>query len=464
MIKTTRFKWAALGAALLAIGIAMPSAHAQSADALLDKLVDKGVLTVKEANDLREQADEGFMKAYQSKSGMPDWVNQIKLYGDLRGRWDFITTENDAPGAAAPNKDRSRFRYRLRVGATVTMKEDFELGFRLTSSEANSFGGDPISGNSTFQDNGSKKFVYIDLAYGKWTPIKSGPWLMSGTIGKMENPFLVSDMVFDPDYTPEGFALQGGYAINADHGLKLNAGVFMLDEINQGAQASDDPYLLGVQLRYDAKWTPKLSSTVGLAWMGLFHEQNLGNGAVPNVNVGNTRYTAATGPHLAGDLVANFTPVIVDASVTYNLDSFPLYTGPFPIRVGAEYMVNSGADENNEGYWAGVFFGKAGKKGGWELSYRYKRLEADAWYEEFVDSDTGAYRQTSGVTGSGQTAGYRPGTGVQGHVAKLAYSISDAFTVGVTYYNYHLIDAPTPETAANSSVTHRVQLDAIWKF
>ena len=35
----------------------MPMAHAQTSDALLDKLVDKGYLTVKEANELREQAE-----------------------------------------------------------------------------------------------------------------------------------------------------------------------------------------------------------------------------------------------------------------------------------------------------------------------------------------------------------------------------------------------------------------------
>lgn len=43
--------------AVLALGT---TAHAQSADALIDKLVEKGVLTVKEANELREEADKGF--------------------------------------------------------------------------------------------------------------------------------------------------------------------------------------------------------------------------------------------------------------------------------------------------------------------------------------------------------------------------------------------------------------------
>jgi len=457
------------GGALL-LGFAAQS-HAQSADALLDKLVDKGVLTVKEANELREQADEGFLKAYQSKSGMPDWVTQLKLYGDLRGRWDFITTPNDFPGANEPNKDRSRFRYRLRVGTTVQMKDAFELGFRLTSGEANStFGGDPISGNATFQDNASKKFVWIDLAYGKWTPIKSGPFFLSTTIGKMENPFVFSDMVFDPDYTPEGAAIQAGYVINDCHALKFNGGGFMLDEINQGSQASDDPFFVGAQLRYDAKWSPCLDSSVGLSWLGIFHEQNLGNGAVPNVNVGNKRYAVATGSHAVGDLVENFAPIVADANVTYTFEKFPLYSGPFPVKVGGEYIMNTGADQDNEGYWVGLFLGKAGKKGTWEASYRFKRLESDAWYEEFVDSDTGAYRQVA-LAGSGQAAGYRAGTGLQGHVGKLLYSLSDGFTLGVTYYLYELIDTPRVTGVFNGrdvtdkeSHAHRVQVDAIWKF
>src|SRR5688500_10465735 len=51
---------------------------AQSVDSLLDKLVDKGVLTVKEANDLREESDKDFTKAYAAKSGMSEWVSALK--------------------------------------------------------------------------------------------------------------------------------------------------------------------------------------------------------------------------------------------------------------------------------------------------------------------------------------------------------------------------------------------------
>ena len=59
-------------------------ASAQSSDALIDKLVEKGVLTVNEAKDLRDEADKDFKTAFQAKTGMPDWVSGYKFSGDVR--------------------------------------------------------------------------------------------------------------------------------------------------------------------------------------------------------------------------------------------------------------------------------------------------------------------------------------------------------------------------------------------
>src|SRR3954468_9386773 len=71
-------------------------ARAQSADALIDKLVEKGILTVKEANDLREESDKNFSQAYSVKSGMPDWVTALKFNGDFRGRYEGFFSDNPA--------------------------------------------------------------------------------------------------------------------------------------------------------------------------------------------------------------------------------------------------------------------------------------------------------------------------------------------------------------------------------
>ncbi|HVK58089.1 MAG TPA: hypothetical protein VM735_04850, partial [Candidatus Kapabacteria bacterium] len=177
--------------------------------------------------------------------------------------------------------------------------------------------------------------------------------------------------------------------------------------------------------------------------------------SVPNVNSGNTRNN--------GVLANNFNPYIADASVTYTLDHVPMYNAPFPIRFTAEYMNNPAAEDHNEAYAFGIIFGKSGKKGLWDVSYRWKHLEADAWYEEVVDSDFGGLRPaTFTSTGSvSSRAAYASGTNVEGHIFKATYSPYDSLTLGITYFLAELI-ANTPEGFDES--VGRLQVDAVWKF
>jgi hypothetical protein len=436
----------AAGAILAACGVSQ-TAHAN--DALLNKLVSKGILTKQEAEELKKEEEAGFDKAYRARTGLPEWVTSLRIYGDVRGRVEGFWSENEL------YNDRWRMRYRLRAGMVATFKDNLEMGFRLTSSEptgtGGAFGGEPTSANTTFQNNGSKKFVYMDLAYGKWTPIKNDEWLVSGTIGKMENPFALSTMVFDDDYTPEGIGLNVAYNLSKEHTLRFNGGFFWLDEINQGDNATDDPVMVGGQTRWDAKWSSRIDSSIGLALLTISEEHSLSDAAVPNLAAGNTR--------VDGVLVEDFTPAIVDAAVTYTFDSGPLYKGKFPIRLAATYLNNLDASEDDNGYEAGVTFGKAGKKGTWELAYRWKRLENDAWYEEVTDSDFG------GFLGVGGTPGYTTGTGLKGHVLKASYSPYDALTLSVTYYLVEFIDEPLDDVGRRAeSEMHRMQIDAVWRF
>ncbi|HEX7654502.1 MAG TPA: hypothetical protein VF607_13425, partial [Verrucomicrobiae bacterium] len=105
------------GLALLLGGLA---AQAQSADVLIDKLVQKGILTEREAQEMREEADKNFTTAVQSKFGMPDWVTSYKISGDVRARFDHISSEN------VSYPERERYRYRLRFGIAVNMLDNLE--------------------------------------------------------------------------------------------------------------------------------------------------------------------------------------------------------------------------------------------------------------------------------------------------------------------------------------------------
>ncbi len=462
-IHRNKSTWATLATGVLAVLTCATHAPGQSADALIDKLVDKGILTTKEAKDLRAEADADFRKAYQVKSGMPDWVTSFKLNGDLRLRYDGIYSDNPAL------VERHRARYRLRFGATAVMMDKFEAGFRLMSGEGSSIAGvsDPISGNTTFDNGGAKKGIFIDMAYGKWTAINNADWSATFIGGKMENPFVFSDIVFDPDYTPEGLAMQAGYNFNHDHALKFNAGVFTLDELSG---SSHDPYMMGAQLRFESKWSPKLHSSMGVALLNIARKDalvvtgnavNNFNNTVPNQNRGNTRLpTGAATIFGTNGLASNFNPIVADASVTYTLDKFPGYNGAFPIKVGGDFVYNPAISSKNKGFSGGVTFGKSGKKGLWDLSYRYKYLGADSWYEELVDSDFGAFYQTGLPNGASGT-GYGPGTNLRGHVIRMGYSPADALTFNVTYYLAKTITTPQPSV---TSELGRLQVDATFKF
>lgn len=467
MKHTTKTVLAASTAALAAF-ICQPAAQAQTADSLIDKLVEKGVLTVKEGQNLREEADKDFTRAYQSKSGLPDWVTALRIGGDIRLRYDGIY--QDPPAGSAPTfTDRNRLRYRLRVGVTATMQDDFEVGMRFTSAENKAAAGttpagDPISGNDTLTGNGTKKLLWIDLAYAKWNAINSPDWSMTLIGGKMENPFQVSEIMMDPDYTPEGIGFQLGYNISDTQALKFNGGLFSVLELGGGAATgSKDSYLYGAQMRWESVWTPKWASSVGVGVYGLSDAQNLTTAAIANVSQGNSR-TAG------GVLTSSFSPIATDASVTYTMESFPYYPGAFPIKVMGEYINNpaggkidpannsGGGKKRNEAYSIGMTLGKSGKKGTWDATYKFKNLEANYWYEEVVDSDHGAW-YTAAPTGG--AAGYQAGTNLRGHYMRAAYSPTDSLTLACTYYLFGQIDKPAGAAFGQAG---RIQIDAAFKF
>jgi len=103
-------------AGILATGAFSQVAQAES-DALLNKLVQKGILSQKEAEELAKEGKEEAKKDWVTGAGMPDWIKSVKLYGDFRGRFEENSSDNSL------YTDRDRFRYRLRLGATINFSE-----------------------------------------------------------------------------------------------------------------------------------------------------------------------------------------------------------------------------------------------------------------------------------------------------------------------------------------------------
>ena len=174
--------------------------------------------------------------------------------------------------------------------------------------------------------------------------------------------------------------------------------------------------------------------------------------SVPNQGRGNSR-------DKKGNLLYEFNPYDVDAGVTYTFNKGPLYHGAFPVTVSGDFLHNPAAPNQNMAWTAGFTIGKAGKKKTWQLDYRYTYLPGDAWYEEFPESDFGAFYVNK--ASDAKDPGYRSGTNVKGHWVKLAVSPSDAITLSVAYFFTDLVHN-SPH--GSESGAGRLQVDAVWKF
>ena len=446
-----KLRYIAAGTSVL-VALGTQAADSTS-DALLDKLVKKGILTAEEAKELREDSKKDFDKAYASKTGQSTWVSSFKFSGDFRFRYDGVYQDDsnsgaDALGAVNAVEDRHRLRYRLRFGATADLSDHFEVGLRLGSGEvgsaAPSLGGSVYSANTTLNNDASRKFIFVDLAYAKWKPTD---WLVAD-VGKMNSAFWFTDMVLDPDYNPEGAQQKVTLALNPNQKIGLTAGEFVVLENYSGAgtAANNDVYLFMGQVDWSAKWTDKISSRLAVGGYALAHHTA---GAAAGGGSGLETFLNQNGTPAFGTGAQNFNPIIVRGEVTYTLDSFPMFSGPFPITVGAEYANNPGAHNlatGDQAYNFGVSLGNARKKGNWQVSYNYKNIGTAAVWHGLNDDDFG-YNA-------------RGGTDVRGHQAIVSYRVFDPMTFNLRFMRTEEINNP-PGTQAEQT---RLFADLLWTF
>jgi len=456
-------------ALVVAFATATPSLLlAQSADAIVEKLVQKGILTADEARELKDEANKGFKTAYAQKSGLPDWVSSFKVNGDFRGRYDgiFQSPGNYGPSAApAANsyatEDRTQIRYRLRLGFVATMADHFEVGLRLGSGQVGSTlgplgtGGGIFSQNQTLGGDGTAKYLFVDNAYAKWTPNEHA----MVQFGKFDNLIWFSDALVDPDYQPEGGQERVSARIGEKHELGATAAQWVIAENYAGSTpgiANNDVYLFLNQIDLRSQWTKKASSRVAVGNYA-FKNQNAMNPDIERIIGKSQNGTPAV--NIPGSLsgAQHFNPIVARGEFTYRLDSFPLFEGEFPVTLGAEYFVNPGANaapfagkaysgRANEGYNLGLVLGSSKRKHNWQVSYNFKTIESAAAWRGIIDDDFGF-----------NALG---GTDVRGHLVRGSYRLFDAMSFGVSFFHTEQIANPTGTQAKQD----RVFADVLWSF
>jgi hypothetical protein len=310
----------------------------------------------------------------EAKSG---WAGKVRVKGDVRYRFQHVAAEETDGSDLSTTKNIQRIRMRLGVAAEVNDFTTAGIGIR-TGSKAN-------SGNVTLGDNFDGFDVSVSLAY--FTLAPSDAKYGSATFGKMKQPWKNStDLIWDSDVNPEGiaYAYAGDYdAVNAF----ASAGYFRVEEENLTTDLNLASGQLGVALPLGEK---------------------------VKLTAGGSAYVYENAPEFAdpvlpGNYATDYT--IVEGFAEAGIKDI----GPVPFKLYGNYVNNTEADDENDGYCFGIKFGDA-KKGKWEAKYDYRELGLYAAPAYFTDSDFAD-----------------GGTGIEGHRIKGTYNFAKNLAGGLTY-------------------------------
>lgn len=423
--------------------------------------------------ELREEVVGDVMqKAKNEKWGLPgalpDWVNRFKLSGDLRLRSqnDFMAGDNiptspdngylnyqainvnrgrfnNLNDALNTDKDRHRFRQRLRLGLDAKITDNFKAGVRLATSNIP----DPVSTNQSMGIYGSHYDFSVDRAYlqfdakdeedFKWLTLVGGrianPWYVGG--GEFTGG---SELVWDTDLSFEGFAATARQSFGSAKNMTgkhdnsrevfITAGAFPLQETEL---SSSGKWLVGGQLGLHWDFANQDAVRFGIAYYDYINLRAKPNASpqatcdsnnpandfsVPRYlqfgnslaaicygNSGTLQQPVSDGnPQLFG-LASDYN--IINANFSYDYAGF----APYHLIANADFAKNIGFNKNsvnslavvNNNFDNGVVndetnawqirmdFGwpKVDNAGEWNVFALYKYVQRDAVLDAYTDSD-----------------------------------------------------------------------------
>ena len=461
---------------------------------------------------------------------MPEWVPRIRLFGDVRTRYEglYFPNGNDNTGAfpnfnaintGAPfdvsgtvfspqlnvDQDRTRLRLRTRFGAEANLREGFTAGVRIATGESNT----PVSPNQSLGSAGSgqggnfsKYAIWLDRGFLKYEtgseaapaqhPQPKGKELsappaepltrkLAITLGRFDNPFFATDVIWDEDVGFDGIAGKANYEIVKGVTPFLTLGAFPIfnTDLNFSSNRpdkfkSEDKWLYAGQLGLD--WKPHKDFTVKIAGAYYVFDRIAGVLSDPYtpLNAQDASNTDGSRPAFAQKgntymAIRNIVPTADNNFGTTNqFQYFGLVTPfrvlgltgrldysryePFTVSVFGEYLKNlafnrdainaiainnraantaigtTGAyDGGNTAWIVGVKVGHPtlDKRWDWNATMNYRYVESDAVVDGFADSDFGG-----------------GGTNVQGYTFGGALALGARVSLGLRWMSANQIAGP----------------------
>jgi len=425
--------------------------------------------------DVMQQARDEHWAAPDST---PDWVKRYHVTADIRVRYqgDFYPAGNDDNGAfinfnsinnsssaydaTVPvtqqtpyfnvNQDRDRFRLRARIGADIDVGDGFTAGLRVATGSDNS----PVTENQTLDagtGNFAKYSLWLDRAFLTYELGGTPKEDFSVTIGRFNNPFFSSSMIWSDDLGFDGMVAKGKYEVTEGVTPFITAGAFPVfnTDLNFGTYnpnkfESEDKWLYAGQTGINWKISDDFNFKGAVAYYDFENVQGQISGPVDPINATDVEPTDDSRPLFAqnGNTYVALRDIVPSANngfgttdqwqyyglatpfhelaITEQLD----YTGfaPFDVSLLGEFVDNLAFDrtsiENygptmgvpgpgpvnnlsngltgnfvggNKGYDVRLTVGDPAleKLWDWNVNLTYRYVETDATVDGFTDSDFG---------------------------------------------------------------------------
>lgn len=451
-----------------------------------------------------EVKEEVVAQARAERWGVPNapaWVNNIKIDGDIRLRYqhdsqsgnntpastyviadvqnsngvsrspDFASYAVNDASELLPTSDtqsaRTRERLRMRLGLTAKVTDEVGVGVRLATGSAT----DRVSTNQTMGQNFNKYQLFVDRAFVRLDPAE---WV-SIQGGRIPNPWFSTEMTWSENLNFEGFATSFRRPV-VDDGFApfLTLGYFPLREATPPSRNSRS--LWGAQMGAAMELDSRTRLKFGLAYYQYNNVEGrsdpdytvLSNGISAGLKYG--RYDYPTGLRQRGNTVFETNPLLTFSSdvikptwgLAYRFKPLVLkasaeftHFNPFNILVAAEYANNTAFSLSDfRRRTDSAFYGNVnpgGRRDGYQLKFAVGALDvrdANDWQVQFSYRHVGSDAVLDAFTDSDLGLG---GTNIRGYTLGLNYGLDRNTSLGMRYMAAENIDTPLNSNYPNAS-------------
>jgi hypothetical protein len=424
---------------------------------------------------MREEIEHDVMEKLNYKSGerlgVPEWIDRISFHGDirLRGQADEFSEENTDifllndvkrdMNLLNSTDERRRARIRARLAADMQINDWLSGGLQFVTGQQTT----PVTPNQTEGIAQGKYQFTLDRAF---LHAKLNDW-SSVTGGRFANPFMYTDLLWDPDLAFDGVVAHVTPKINERWSAFGTVGAFPIEEIESSViNKARDKWLYSAQA--GIQWTAPNKSSVKLS--AAYHDFKNVEGQLNTLGLRDYDDTAPQWRQRGNntfDINANnlalspSQPTIIGLASKFELVNLMAQVDlmnfdPVHVTFTGDYVKNIGFDKNeirqrtgneyseeNEGYNFRIDVGNTSflgpyvqnvNKNEWQVSLGYKRLEADAVLDGFTDSN---FRLG--------------GTNAKGWYLYANYAIDKNAWIGARYMSADTISSPTSLLSPDSN-------------